>query len=509
MSMNTSKILELLGTTPAKKLNTLHKEESFPVCSEESANEMLNADLFGTKKVSKPVARRTAPVKSGAATESVKPVRRVESTMRAKSSATESARPRVRRLPVTDADRQAMASEVINPVASRDISASLPKAKLTPRRASRPVEVDESASCEGSKCIGKGCKSSKEMIVETTDSKFPESFDFDEQAFGDEYGIDVETISCVFVPEDPQAKIAEHIEVSFTYDESNVVLSIYSDNTVTETVDAEEVDAQFSAEFTQEEDEDGNLEDVLLLNLIDEEEDEDANSDVPMSEDDVAPMSEGDAEHYDENGDPTTDEFVEEAGLNIDGFYSDRRGLKKADKGVHEVKANEADASSANVSPLVKKYYDVVSLREFADRGGYDSIEAVPDAEYINNYIDSGLTVLGYLVAKPKYFDMLSYDGEEIGWLIKHPDEDYAVPYTIIRDRLYLIDLNKYESSAKESTFSRPMKKAPVKECGSANCGSTAPRAAMASKAAGAPRVKKTPAGSTESLAARVVRTRK
>ena len=48
--MNTQKILELLGTTSDKKMETLKREMTFPATAEESANDLLNAELYGTKK---------------------------------------------------------------------------------------------------------------------------------------------------------------------------------------------------------------------------------------------------------------------------------------------------------------------------------------------------------------------------------------------------------------------------------------------------------------------------
>ena len=165
------------------------------------------------------------------------------------------------------------------------------------------MNVGEGDGCKRGACGADECNAG-ESVVETGDSKFPEEFDFDAEKFAEEYSIDPETITCVFVEEDPDAKIAEHVELSFTYEESTVILSIYADSTVTETVDAEEVDAQFSANFAEEEDEDGNKQTVLHVDLIDEEGAEDATAeDAPVDDatadediDDGAAPNEGDDE---------------------------------------------------------------------------------------------------------------------------------------------------------------------------------------------------------------------
>ena len=184
------------------------------------------------------------------------------------------------------------------------------------------------------------------MVVETGEGKFPESFNFDEKAFAEEYGIDPETLTCIYRPEDPDAQIAEAIEISFTYEDAKVVLTISADNSVAETVDAEEVDPQFSAEFQQVENDDGVMEDVFVLNLVEETGDE---GEAVKSEGDEETKSEGDEKHKDEDGKGTTDEFIEEAGLNIDGFYADQHNLPKADKSVHEVKKNANESLAARI----------------------------------------------------------------------------------------------------------------------------------------------------------------
>jgi hypothetical protein len=172
------------------------------------------------------------------------------------------------------------------------------------------------------------------MVVEAQTENFPSTFDFDEEKFAEDYEIDKDSITCIHIPEDPEAKIEEHIEVSFKAveddKESTVVLSIAPDMLVSETIDAEVIDpAQFSAAFVEEENEEGEMRTRLVLTLVDDGEEE------TVEETDVV-MSEGDVDHVDENGDATTDEFIEEAGLNLDPFYSKQHDMKVADKGAHE-----------------------------------------------------------------------------------------------------------------------------------------------------------------------------
>lgn len=188
----------------------------------------------------------------------------------------------------------------------------------------------------------------EDMTVETSvDAKFPENFNFDEEAFADAYEIDKETIACTYKPEDVEAKIAEHIEVSFTHDNANVVLNIYADGRVDETVDAEEIEPQFTAEFEKRENDEGVEEDYLKLELIEDTGKGDDDKGVVKSEEDVITESEGDENHVDENGSSVTPEFIEEAGLNLDPFYSKKHKMKVADKGAGVAPAAMAKESLA------------------------------------------------------------------------------------------------------------------------------------------------------------------
>lgn len=386
--MNTSRILELLGTTSADKMNTLRKEETFSKCAEESANEMLNAELFGVpvKKVAvvRPVTRtaaqestRSAKAIRKAAAESARPVASKPipkfnaktpvakeedegiETAEVQPTIEDTYRSIIRKLstfPGSQEVEKEYIDELVDLGLTEEEIALVNEIRLADVPADDAIASDEAVAAEGCK-KDKGCKEcmqkpaqasegesqncsidgkpvkAQEMVVETGDSKFPEDFEFDEAAFADEYGIDVDTISCIFVPEDPEAQVAEHIEVSFTYEDSTVTLSISADGAVTETVDAEEVESQFSAEFTQIEKEDGTLDDVLILTLIDEA----SEGEATQSEEDTTAMSEGDVDHVDEDGGSTTDEFVEEPGLDLDPFYSKEHGMKTADKGAHHI----------------------------------------------------------------------------------------------------------------------------------------------------------------------------
>ena len=297
--MNTQKILELLGTTSDKKMETLKREMTFPATAEESANELLNAELYGTRK---------------SATESKKVVSR-KSIARAKESV------------VT---KNQVATEQNNNLGKRF--------DACPKEAQdflfKLLDVISSGDCRKAKrmlleFMGMVPASSTEMVVEAQTENFPSTFDFDEEKFAEDYDIDKDSITCIYIAEDPEAKIEEHIEVSFKAEEddkeSTVVLSIAPDMLVSETIDAEVIEpAQFSASFVEEENEQGEMRTRLVLTLVDDEEET------------GVVMSEGDAEHVDENGDATTDEFIEEAGLNLDPFYSKRHNIKVADKGAHE-----------------------------------------------------------------------------------------------------------------------------------------------------------------------------
>ena len=281
--MDTLKILQLLETTDPQKLAQLEKTTRFAPTAAQTANEMLNEDLFGT-----PAANKTRK----SATESTnRPLHRSNPITRGtrKKAATESA-----------GFRRAngyRSTEEPTRKAAADAKECI-KAPVSESDASWIFDEQGKGRTKRS-TVGEGCDNGKckadEAVVETGDSKFPEEFDFDAEKFGDEYGIDAETISCTFVEEDPDAKIAEHVELSFTYEDSKVILSIFADGAVTETVDAEEVDAQFSANFAEEEDEDGNKQTVLHVDLIDEEGDDDTTTDDVSADDDATESAEGNA----------------------------------------------------------------------------------------------------------------------------------------------------------------------------------------------------------------------
>lgn len=295
--MNTQKILELLGTTSDKKMETLKREMTFPATAEESANDLLNAELYGTKKAALEGLR--------------KPVIHKSTLHRPAKRATESVNQGGKRFDACPKEAQDFLFKLLDVISSGDCK----KAKHM------LLEF-----------MGMVPASSTEMVVEAQTENFPSTFDFDEEKFAEDYDIDKDSITCIHIPEDPEAKIEEHIEVSFKAvedgEESTVVLSIAPDMLVSETIDAEVIEpAQFSASFVEEENEQGETRTRLVLTLVDDEED-DEETDVVMSE--------GDAEHVDENGDATTDEFIEEAGLNLDPFYSKQHNIKVADKGAHE-----------------------------------------------------------------------------------------------------------------------------------------------------------------------------
>lgn len=313
--MNTQKILELLGTTSDKKMETLKRELTFPATAEESANDLLNAELYGVKKAAVETIRKSTVRK---------PLKKAEESAQKVASSTEDA---------TKAEEVDKPEKHFNacPKEARDFLVKL-------------LNVINSGDCKKAKhmlleFMGMVPASSTEMVVEAQTENFPSTFDFDEEEFAEDYDIDKDSITCIHIAEDPEAKIEEHIEVSFKAveddKESTVVLSIAPDMLVSETIDAEVIEpAQFSATFVEEEDEQGEKRTRLVLTLVDEGE-----------ETDVV-MSEGDVDHVDENGDATTDEFVEEAGLNLDPFYSKQHDMKVADKGAHESLAAKIIRSS-------------------------------------------------------------------------------------------------------------------------------------------------------------------
>lgn len=412
--MNTEKILELLGTTPKQKMETLHRQESGVIVSaEESANDLLNAELFGTK-------RKAA--KEGVAARKPLP-EELKQKLRARMEETEST-------PVTEHDETeetvsdagmichdavaedgsvAIYLDYDPSVADKGLVDSLMQqitdAGLTLENAVIDDETaDEAVATEGCRGLKRRCSKecdaqtvvnedagvAEEAVVKTTSEKFPDDFTFDEAAFAEEYGISQETISCVYVPEDPQAKITEHIEVSFQFEESTVTLSILADGTVNETVDAEVVEpAQFSSGFVEQEQEDGTTIQVLVLNLIDEEE---SGAGAVKSEEDSLTKSEGDEKHIDEDGNGSTDEFVEEAGLDIDGFYADTHGMPKAKKSVHEVKSVAREEAGGKWK---KSKYDnekVDMLVAYLEQDGYKVKYTEKDTNHIFTISKDGAT---------------------------------------------------------------------------------------------------------------------
>lgn len=438
MSMNTQRILELLGTTSEEKLSTLRREERFPVSGETSANEMLNADLFGTgvqrrqagqvvavkrsakEEMKKVPVKMPTDVKSRKASEGCSGANCLKRRKRAnedfEGEEIPAAPEEVVALDLVDAEGNAVGFfEYVPELVPAEIADSVVAAvdetpyEFEPAEVpewdegeefSEPaidvpaetpiedpeVEVTEAAVAESAKkraykecgthripsqeCnTAKECKSAKaplargpkimkkpaqatEMMIETGDGKFPKNFDFDEKAFAEEYGLDEKSITGIYIAEDAEAQIPEHVEVSFPYEDSVVVLSIYADNTVEETVDAQKVEPQFAAEFTKVENKEGEEKDVLILTLIDEEEVE--GGAAIKSEGDELTKSEGDEDHVNEDGDSTTDEFIEEHGLDLDPYYAKQHKMKVADKGVHDVYNAKASRESVTRTAVRK-----------------------------------------------------------------------------------------------------------------------------------------------------------
>lgn len=267
--MDIARILELLETTPQQKIDTAKRVYTpTPISATESANDILNREL-GLEETS------------------------VQETAFDKKAILEKAR----RL-----HKQAMAGE------SKDETVGTPD-DLTRRPVIPQKEKDMPADEDINLDPQKG-------------SAFPESLIFDEEAFAEEYGIDIETVTGAYVPESEDGQVPEHIEISFTFEESNVILSIRPDATVEETVDGQFIDPpQFAGRFDERENEDGSVDQVIILDLIEEEDSED------FSEDEVI-KSEGDEEYFDEDGKKITgEEFINQKGLEEDEYYATGHGM--------------------------------------------------------------------------------------------------------------------------------------------------------------------------------------
>lgn len=300
--MDELRILQLLETTDPKKLAQLERVTRFTPTGAQSANEMLNDELFGTSVGSKRRAAKESAQGNNSSVRRSNPLTRTAQKRVAGAKESAGFR-RANGYRSTEEPVKGAKECVKAPVDESDGGSIFDEPADEKKTPKKRMNVGEGEGCEDGACGADECNAG-ESVVETGDSKFPEEFDFDAEAFAEEYSIDPETITCVFVEEDQDAKIAEHVELSFTYEESTVILSIYADSTVTETVDAEEVDAQFSANFAEEEDEDGNKRTVLHVDLIDGEGAEDATAeDAPVDDttadediDDGAAPNEGDDE---------------------------------------------------------------------------------------------------------------------------------------------------------------------------------------------------------------------
>lgn len=166
-------------------------------------------------------------------------------------------------------------------------------------------------------------KAAGEELIETKkESVFPESFEFDEEAFAELFGLNPEEVSGTYVEEDDN--VPEHVEIRFKEGENDVLLKYMDDGSIIEEVNAEVVETpRFSA--SMEQDDEGNF--LLLISSADDLGD---GTDIPKSE------GEGDA--TDEGGQDGTKEFVEEAGLDLDAEYSDDHRIKPAKNAADKIK---------------------------------------------------------------------------------------------------------------------------------------------------------------------------
>jgi hypothetical protein len=171
-------------------------------------------------------------------------------------------------------------------------------------------------------------KAAGEELISTKDgSVFPEDIDFDEAAFADLFGLNVDDVSAMYVEE--QDNIPEHIEIRFKEGDNEVLLKLMDDGTLVEEVNAEIVEEpRYTASIEQ--DDEGNF--ILLVS--------DAIDTVEgtMSEEDGVNQSEGDTDSEDEDGLGRTDEFVEGAGLDLDSEYSVAHDIKPAKNAADKIK---------------------------------------------------------------------------------------------------------------------------------------------------------------------------
>lgn len=280
--MDIARILELLETTPQQKIDTAKRVYTpTPISATESANDILNREL-GLEEAS------------------------VQETAFDKKAILEKAR----RL-----HKQAMAGE-----SKDETERPLPKRVSRSRKVGTPDDLTRRPVIPQKE---KDMPADEDINLDPQNgSAFPESLIFDEEAFAEEYGIDIETVTGAYVPESEDGQVPEHIEISFTFEESNVILSIRPDATVEETVDGQFIDPpQFAGRFDERENEDGSVDQVIILDLIEEEDSED------FSEDEVI-KSEGDEEYFDEDGKKITgEEFINQKGLEEDEYYATGHGM--------------------------------------------------------------------------------------------------------------------------------------------------------------------------------------
>lgn len=161
----------------------------------------------------------------------------------------------------------------------------------------------------------------EELIITKDESVFPQDVEFDEEAFAELFGLDVDDVSAMYVEEEDN--IPEHIEIRFKEGENEVLLKLMDDGSLVEEVNAEIVEEpRFSASIEQ--DDEGNF--ILLV------------SDATAVVEPAVPMSEEDGEGLDEDGLDETKEFVEGAGLDLDSEYADSHGIKPAEDATTKIK---------------------------------------------------------------------------------------------------------------------------------------------------------------------------
>lgn len=385
--MNVEKILSLMGTTPESKLETARRlEMHIPISACESANDLLNAELFGTPKktvATKRPAQRKAAKESenflgkgyenrlnslypgltwylshpsddttGWSIEAAKQHTTVfyedeNSGLDYKQVLDKLLNKEVR---WGEGENEGLLYLDTDVPATEDAAGGIGANSAVPGTG---AVVSAAVLKEAKKGKNAGEAAATETLVEADeDQGFPASFDFDEEAFAAEFGIDPETIQIVFVQEEPESETKAHVALSFDYEGATVSLFIHADGSIYETVDAEVIEpAQFSASFVEVTDEEGNETMALVLDLVEED-------GLIKSEEDTVSQSEEDTDPVDNEGKAQSpEEFVQQAGLDLDEFHAKNANIPVAANPANRIdpKKGTARANESLAAKIAKR----------------------------------------------------------------------------------------------------------------------------------------------------------